>query len=86
MWCSAENQKLTLKSLLPLITTFFLRMETWLNIDIFYFASTATKWAKKKKALPLTFERKIILSKQLATCVQKLGEKNVYKLFHFQVG
>jgi hypothetical protein len=25
------------------------RMEIWLNIDIFYFASTATNRAKKKK-------------------------------------
>lgn len=27
---------------------FSLRMEIWLNIDIFYFASTATNWAKKE--------------------------------------
>jgi plasmid maintenance system antidote protein VapI len=44
-----------------IITTehyFSLRMEIWLNIDMFYFASTATNRAKKRKSTFVNIQKK----------------------------
>jgi len=56
---------------------FSLRAEIWLNIDIFYFASTAINWAKKKSTAVNIQSKNYFIETTSHLCAKTRGKERI---------